>query len=121
MGDSPTRHRAAVAALMAVICFPALARAQGAPAKREPGARGAPGVIVQFEESASTGVIYLQESGGMASAPSGPVIPARPVSARLPAPASVPAAAPASARPAGAARKLAQRQVMPPDGEAGKP
>ena len=82
MGDARTRTggtlnclRVAGAVAAAAIGFsapsPSLAQAPSPPP--ESGARGAPGVIVQYQEAPGTNVLYLEEKGGMASAVAPPV------------------------------------------------
>ena len=98
MGKSRSSLLAAVAACLAATGLSGGAGAQVASPKRDSGARGAPGAIVQFEERASAGVVYLEETGGMASAQA-------PEAARKGE--AVVAREPAQAVPAVALRKLA--------------
>lgn len=86
MGASRTRHlvthrlRAGVAvtalglALASAAAGPATAPSLApAPAPRGPAVKGAPGVVVQFQESAGTNLLYQQEKGGMVSSVPPPV------------------------------------------------
>ena len=82
MGDARTRTggtlgclRVAGALAAAAIGFSAPSLAQAPSPPPESGARGAPGVIVQYQEAPGTNVLYLEEKGGMASAVA-PLVPA---------------------------------------------
>lgn len=70
------RHRQAAWAACAVacLCTPALAqrapaRAEAPAAKAAPAVSAAPGVLVQYEEKRNTNILYLEEKGGMLTAP----------------------------------------------------
>lgn len=80
MGDARTRTggtlgclRVAGAVAAAAIGFSAPSLAQAPSPPPESGARGAPGVIVQYQEAPGTNVLYLEEKGGMASAVAPPL------------------------------------------------
>jgi hypothetical protein len=110
MGDNLTGLYAA-AACMAAFCLSGTAGAQAPPPLRDTGARGAigaPGVVVRFEESASKGVVYHEETGSMVS-----TIPP-PVKAAAKAPAVAEKAAPPKT-PAATPTKVAERRAVPPD------
>lgn len=121
MGEIRNCLCAAAAAFAAAMCLSGTAGAQSSPPNRDAprgalgatgaiGAIGAPGVVIRYEEVASSGVVYLEESGGMVSTVPAPVkamrAPARPA---VPAPAAVPAAPVAPT-------KVAQRRPAPSDG-----
>jgi hypothetical protein len=114
---------------LVALCLSGAAAAQAPPPVRDTGARGAigaPGVVIRYEESRSTGVVYLEESGGMASTIPGPVKATRAAapaaSAAEPARKPEAAAETAPSRPAAAAPgKVSQRRAVPPDGAPGKP
>ena len=120
MGENLTcLGKAAVAACVLAISLSGAALAQGAPSSKRDtprgvagakGATGAPGAIVQYEEAASTGILYLEESGGMARSASEPVKAATAAAAPIPAPASTPRAASAPVASA-VPGKLAQRRA----------
>lgn len=109
MGDNnngqgrKARRREAFWAACAAACFCAPALAQRAPAKAEvpvpraaPPVSAAPGVLVQYEEKRNANIVYLEEKGGMLTAPSAIVGEARElVAAPVPVKAPVPAPAPA--------------------------
>jgi hypothetical protein len=123
--------KAAVAAWLLAACLSGAVLAQDASSKRDTprgiagakGATGAPGAILLYEEAPGTGVIYLQESGGMLNpiseavkaaivveeVPALPAAPAaRPAVAAVPRAPTPPRTAPAAtAAPA----KLAQRRA----------
>jgi hypothetical protein len=105
---------------MAATCLASAALAQvAASSKRDTprgvagakGASGAPGAVVQYEEAASTGIVYLQESGGMMSSVSGPVRAAGEEMGPAPAVVPAPVTAPRATPPAAAPGKLAQRRA----------
>ncbi len=80
MGDTRTRTggtlgclRAAGAVGAAAIGLSAPSLAQAPSPQPDSGARGAPGVIVQYQETPGTNVLYHEEKGGMASAVALPV------------------------------------------------
>ena len=111
---------AAVAACVAATFVSTAALAQSASSKRDTprgtagatGASGAPGTIVQYEETASKGIVYLQESGGMVSSLSEPVKAVAVEAVPAAAPAAAPASAPRIATvPPAAPGKLAQRRA----------
>ena len=94
----------------AVACLPVRAGAElPQPPKRGPGATGASGSILQYEESSGRQVVYLQETGGVLLPVAEPV----PGSSRdaMPAPGSVAKggqpAAPATPKSAAAAKPAA--------------
>ena len=107
------------AALVAPLAlYGAAAVAQSTPVWREPARQGA---IVRFEESRGSSILYLEESGGMASRAAPPAAKnvaaapepkaaraARPVVARAPTPEVDPARTPA--RRSGLADAVAARQ-----------
>ncbi len=62
------RRVAGVAAALALVALSEEAAGQRAPAPRERGA------IVHFEESRGSGVIYLEQSGGMVTRVAAPVV-----------------------------------------------
>ncbi len=118
MGDSRTRNArgclcAAGAACAAAIAFSGPSEAQSP--KPDSPARGAAGVIVQYEEAPGSNVIYLEEGGGMVSEVRVPV----PAVRKPPAAAAAARAAPAAERPPakspGSATRVARRRVPPPD------
>ena len=121
MGETLNCLCAAAAACAAAICLSGTASAQsqlpspsrdaGARRAAQPtGAIGAPGVVIRYEEVASSGVIYLEESGGMVSSVTSPVKAARaPAPPAAPAPAAVPVDAATTAAPT----KVAQRRPTP--------
>lgn len=111
MGASRTRPLAIAAGrsagAFAALGFALVATAAGpASAPREPAVKGAPGVVVRFEESPGANLLYLQEKGGMVTSIPPPVPDPRQDRAKaderaIPAPAESPKdAAPAKARPA---------------------
>jgi len=116
MGENLTGLYAA-AACMAALCLSGTAGAQAPSPFRDTGARGAigaPGVVIRYEEKASSGVVYHEEAGGMTS-----TIPL-PVKAAGKAPAvaettqpRTPATQPRT--PAAAPSKVAERRAIPPD------
>ena len=110
MGENLTGFYAA-AACLAALCLSGTALAQ-APLPSPPrdtgtrgangnggarGAIGAPGVVIRYEESASAGIVYHEEKGGMVSTIPPPVKPAAPAKSPAKAPADAPAKAPAVA------------------------
>ena len=73
------------------------------------GAIGAPGVVIRYEESASTGIVYLEESGSMLSTIPPPVKLAAPAKAPAKAAADPAAKAPAVAEVAPAKAAATKR------------
>ena len=109
-GGKRGRLRAAGAACAAAIAFSGLA---GAQSEKPPGAaRGAAGVIVQYEETPGSNVLYLEEGGGMVAAIGTPV----PEGRKPPAAAKAESAAerPAAKSP-GTATRVAKRRPATPD------
>ena len=99
-GHAARRWQAAFLACAAA-CLCASALAQRAPAKAdapahkaEPPVRAAAGVLVEYEEKRDTNILYLEEKGGMLTAPSA-IVGEVPVPA---VPAKAPPAAPAKRR-----------------------
>jgi hypothetical protein len=72
------RVRVAVIAALAAACVAPGAPAQRPAPKVDAPLQGAPGAVIQFEESQSSNILYLQEKGGMVSLVSAPASPAHP-------------------------------------------
>ena len=123
MGANRNCLRAAVVACTAAICLSGAAGAQSPSSKRDEargapgatGASGAAGAIVQYQETRGTGIVYLEETGGMVSASATPVKATRVEAA--PAEPAREAQAVVERAPA----KVARRRLAPSDGGIGKP
>ena len=127
MRDSRTRTGgkrgclcAAGAACAAAIALSGSSEAQPPSPRHDSAARGAEGVIVQYEEAPGSNVLYLEEKGGMVSAVAPPAPAGREPPAASPA-RKAQAVAEASPAKASAAPTRAQRRVARPDGAGNRP
>ena len=120
MGDARSRtvctrgsFRVAAAACAAALGLSGAAQAQAPSPRPDSGARGAPGVVIQYEESKGSNVLYLEEKGSLVTNTGAPVsaegeAPATAARKAQAAPERAPAKSP------GAGTRLVQRRLGPP-------
>jgi hypothetical protein len=113
---------AAGVACAVAFAFSAASHAQPASPGHDSPARGAAGVIVQYEEAPGSNVLYLQETGGMVSAVTSPLPKGGEPAVVSSSAGKAQALAQASPVKASAApARVARRRVAPPDGAGNRP
>jgi hypothetical protein len=137
-GGKRGRLRAAGVACAAAFFLCAASHAQSPSPRHDSPARGAAGVIIEYQEGPGANLLYLEEKGGMVSRAAGgretPVeVAARKAQdvaqaadAKLSAAAAKASAAPAKvaaarAKASAAPTRVAQRRAPPPDGAGNRP